>query len=155
MFTLFTVVDNVRLVGGTSNCIGTLEMQHQGEWRPVDGGFHWNLKSSSVVCRQLDCGSAVSTERSSGFTQEPVWRITPYCAGSEHSLSDCVIMETSHTTRKGLITGRPTVTCSGNSTMTCTTKPIFSVSRLICLSVYRLIYGPSIPSVTLSVCMSL
>ena len=128
MYAVSTVVDDVRLVGGTSSCTGTLEMQHQGEWRAVDAGFHWNLKSSSVVCRQLDCGSAVSTERSSGFTQEPVWRITPYCAGSEHSLSDCVIMETSHSTQKALITGRPTVNCSGNSTMTYSTTPVFTVS---------------------------
>ena len=109
------MVDDIRLVGGTSNCTGILEIKHQGEWRPVDGGFHWNLKSSSVVCRQLDCGSAVSTERSSGFTHEPVWRITPYCVGSESSLSDCAIMETSHITQKGLITGKPTVICSGNT----------------------------------------
>ena len=88
---------------------------HRYTWRPVDGGFHWNLKASSAVCKQLDCGSAVSTERSVWFTREPVWRITPYCAGSESSLSDCVLMETSHTTRKGLVTGRPTVICSGNS----------------------------------------
>ena len=115
LFLLYTVVDDVRLVGGTSNCIGKLEIQHQREWRPVDGGFHWNLKASSAVCRHLNCGSAVSTERSVWFTSEPVWRITPYCSGSESSLSDCVINETSHTTRKGLITGRPTVICSGNS----------------------------------------
>ena len=108
----------VRLVqGGTSKCNGTLEMQHQGEWRPADGD-DWNLKSSAVVCRQLDCGSVVSTQRSAWFTREPVWRVTPYCAGSESSLGDCVTVETSHTTRKGLITGRPTVTCSGNSAMT-------------------------------------
>ena len=111
---LCTEPDDVRLVGGSSNCSGVLEINHQGEWRSVDGGFHWNLKSSSVVCRQLNCGSAVSTERSSAFTQQPVWRITPYCVGSETSLSDCVIME-NHITRKGLITGKPTVNCSGNT----------------------------------------
>ena len=131
------MVDDVRLVGGTSNCNGTLEMKYLGEWRPVDGGFHWNLKSSSVVCRQLDCGSAVSTERRSWFTHDPVWRITPYCAGSESSLSDCVVMETNHSTRKGLITGRPTVICSGNSTMLNDTNhfSLFSVCLSVCLSV--------------------
>ena len=112
---LCTESDDVRLVGGASHCAGRLEMKHQGEWRPVDGWSDWNLTSTSVVCRQLDCGSAVSTERSVWFTNTSVWRITPYCAGSESSLSDCVINETSHTARKGLITGRPTVICSGNS----------------------------------------
>ena len=114
-FPVVTVVADVRL-NGTSNCAGTLEIQHQGKWRPADGGFHWDLKASSVVCRQLNCGSAVSTQRSAWFTREPVWTITPYCAGSERSLSDCVVTETSHNARKGLVAGRPTVTCSGNST---------------------------------------
>ena len=77
------------LVGGTSHCTGLLEMKHQGEWRPVDGWSDWNLPSSSVVCRQLDCGSAVSTERSSGATHKPVWRITSACVGSESSLREC------------------------------------------------------------------
>ena len=84
-----TESNNVRLVGGTSTCTGILEMQHQGEWRPVDGWSVWNHQSSSVVCRQLDCGSAVSTERSSGSTHKPAWRITTSCVESESSLKDC------------------------------------------------------------------
>ena len=81
--------DDVRLVGGTSNCTGILEMHHQREWRPADGGSDWNQNSSAVVCRQLDCGSAVSTERSSGSKHQPSWRMTTSCLGSESSLEDC------------------------------------------------------------------
>ena len=76
-------------MGGTSYCPGILEMKHQGEWRPVEGWSDWNQNSSSVVCRQLGCGSAVSTERSSGSTHKPAWRITSPCVGSETSLKDC------------------------------------------------------------------
>ena len=86
---LYTDSRDVMLVGGTSKCIGTLEMKHQGEWRPVDGWSDWNLQSSSVVCRQLECGPAVSTERSSGVTHKPAWRITSPCVGSGSSLGDC------------------------------------------------------------------
>ena len=114
-------------MGGTSNCTGTLEVKHQVEWRPVDGGFHWNMMSSSVVCRQLDCGSAVSTESSHGFTHDPVWRITTYCVGTETLMSDCIIVETSHNTQKGFITGKPTVTCSG--------KTILAVLAIVCVFV--------------------
>ena len=86
---LYTESDHIRLVGGISSCIGILEMKHQTEWRPVDAGPYWTLKSSAVVCRQLDCGSAVSTEIRSGFTRQPVWWITPACVGSESSLREC------------------------------------------------------------------
>ena len=80
---------DVRLVGGTSSCIGTLEMKHQGDQRPVDGQSDWNLKSSSVVCRQLNCGSDVSTQRSPGSTVQPVWWVATDCVGSESSLREC------------------------------------------------------------------
>ena len=83
---LYTDSRDVMLVGGTSKCIGTLEMKHQGEWRPVDGWSDWNHQSSSVVCRQLGCGSAVSTEQRDGSTNQPAWGIHLDCFGSEFSL---------------------------------------------------------------------
>ncbi|XP_054464092.1 scavenger receptor cysteine-rich type 1 protein M130-like [Anoplopoma fimbria] len=54
-----TCSEPVRLVGGDSRCAGTLEVKHQGDWRPVYDPY-WNLKAASVACRELDCGSAVS-----------------------------------------------------------------------------------------------
>ena len=94
-------------MGGTSKCIGILEMKHQGEWRPVDGWSDWNLQSSSVVCRQLDCGSAVSREMTSGSIHDPVWWISSSCFGSETSLSEC------GTKVSGDSTARLEVICSG------------------------------------------
>ncbi|XP_033989094.1 CD5 antigen-like [Trematomus bernacchii] len=49
----------VQLEGGESRCAGDLEVEHQGEWRPV-GDSLWTLKAAGVACRELDCGSAVS-----------------------------------------------------------------------------------------------
>ena len=112
LFTLCFCTD-IRLVGGTSKCAGKLEMQHWGlewglEWRPVDDS-DWTLKSSAVVCRQLDCGSAVSTKRSPGSTNEPVESMEGPCVGSESSLRECGIT-TSYTS-----THRLEVVCSGNT----------------------------------------
>ena len=87
---LCTEPGDVRLVGGSSNCTGRLKMKHQREWRPVHGS-DWTLKSSSVVCRQLDCGSVVSTQRSSSSRQY-VWRMRSSCDGSESSLRECGTM---------------------------------------------------------------
>ena len=107
---LGTESDDVRLVGGASHCTGRLEMKHQGEWRPVDGwsGTKWNQNSSAVVCRQLDCGSAVSINRSLGFTEQPVWVIPSPCVGSESSLREC------GTNGSFYSTNRLEVICSGN-----------------------------------------
>ena len=84
-----TESDDVRLIGGTSHCNGELELKHQGEWRTVDGLSEWNRKLSAVVCRQLNCGNAVSDEETGRGGSHPVWRIISSCVGSESSLTEC------------------------------------------------------------------
>ena len=76
-------------MGGTSNCNGILEMKHQGEWRPVLAWSEWNRMSTSVVCRQLNCGAAVSTAFNSSSKREAGWMIPSSCVGSESSLMEC------------------------------------------------------------------
>ncbi|XP_034000425.1 scavenger receptor cysteine-rich type 1 protein M130-like [Trematomus bernacchii] len=64
----------VQLVGGESRCAGDLEVEHQGEWRPVDDRYSpWTLKAAGVACRELDCGSAVSVGEREEFSKRPVW----------------------------------------------------------------------------------
>ena len=107
---LSTEYDEVRLVGGTNRCNGVLELLHNGEWRS-EGGYEWNLKSESeVVCKQLNCGSAVHTEKSSVATDRDLrsWRFTSSCVGSESSLRECGTLEDIGSS------DRRKVTCSGN-----------------------------------------
>uniref|UniRef100_A0A672YIC5 SRCR domain-containing protein n=1 Tax=Sphaeramia orbicularis TaxID=375764 RepID=A0A672YIC5_9TELE len=81
----------VRLVGQPSRCAGTLEIQHQGHWRPVaDNDKRWDLKSGSAVCQYLDCGSAVSVNRTDNSTRRPVWRVSAPCVKLTSGLRDCV-----------------------------------------------------------------
>ncbi|XP_074497100.1 scavenger receptor cysteine-rich type 1 protein M130-like isoform X2 [Sebastes fasciatus] len=83
--------DDVRLVGGASRCVGRLEMKHKGEWRPVaDDFFKWDLMSAAVVCKQLDCGSVLSTGRRNDSDQRHAWRISSSCRQSESSIRECV-----------------------------------------------------------------
>ncbi|XP_053176339.1 scavenger receptor cysteine-rich type 1 protein M130-like [Scomber japonicus] len=85
-----TCSEPVRLVGGASRCAGTLEVK-QGEWRQLsDYDSSWTLKESAVACRELDCGSAVSTGRRDESSYRPVWRIRPDCLQSGSALRDCV-----------------------------------------------------------------
>uniref|UniRef100_A0A668ABT0 SRCR domain-containing protein n=1 Tax=Myripristis murdjan TaxID=586833 RepID=A0A668ABT0_9TELE len=83
--------DVVRLVGGTNQCAGRLEMKQYGEWKAVDGwDADWNLQSAAAVCRELDCGSAVSTERRRDSSERSGWDIKSSCLQSGSTLRECV-----------------------------------------------------------------
>ncbi|XP_059208677.1 scavenger receptor cysteine-rich type 1 protein M130-like [Centropristis striata] len=90
-----TCSEPVRLVGGDSRCAGPLELKHKGEWRPVSTVYSaWNLKEAAVVCRELDCGSAVSVTRKKNSTYRHVWSIRHDCVLSG-SLRQCAASDTS------------------------------------------------------------
>ncbi|XP_018544225.2 CD5 antigen-like [Lates calcarifer] len=82
-----------KLEGGNHRCGGQLKMKYRREWRAVSVWEYWSewtLQSAAVFCRELDCGSAVSTEgRDGGFPYKSVWLISPDCAQSE-PLSECL-----------------------------------------------------------------
>ncbi|XP_071389013.1 scavenger receptor cysteine-rich type 1 protein M130-like [Centroberyx affinis] len=98
--------DDVRLVGGASRCAGGLEMKQHGDWKPVDNQWFsdWNLKSAALVCRQLDCGSAVSTEKRKDSSLRSVWRIDSSCLQSGSTLRECVSTESASSTSSLQIT---------------------------------------------------
>ncbi|XP_023274760.1 antigen WC1.1-like [Seriola lalandi dorsalis] len=82
-----TCSEPVRLVGEASRCAGTLQV-NRGEWRPVDDDG-WTLKEAAVACRELDCGSAVSTRRGMESSYSSVWKINTDCVHSGFTLRDC------------------------------------------------------------------
>ncbi|XP_036974090.1 scavenger receptor cysteine-rich type 1 protein M130-like isoform X4 [Acanthopagrus latus] len=87
--------DIFQLVGGSSRCAGEIEVKQHGIWRKVhDASAQWNLKTADAVCRQLDCGSAVSTGLIQSLTSIPVWRISSTCLQSGSAISDCVSTKT-------------------------------------------------------------
>ncbi|XP_055362311.1 scavenger receptor cysteine-rich type 1 protein M130-like isoform X5 [Betta splendens] len=88
-----TCSEPIRLVGGDTRCAGRLELKHEGEWRPVDE-FDWTLKDAAVVCRELDCGSAVSILQTQESSEIPVFWINSQCLQSGFALRECVMSST-------------------------------------------------------------
>ncbi|KAF1389823.1 hypothetical protein PFLUV_G00077550 [Perca fluviatilis] len=80
--------ESVRLVGRDSRCRGTLELKHEGEWRPL-GYPVWTLKTAAAACRESDCGSAVSLEEREESSDRSVWRISSVCVESGSALREC------------------------------------------------------------------
>ncbi|XP_030292181.1 CD5 antigen-like [Sparus aurata] len=79
------------LSGGSSRCAGTLEVNHDEDWRPVsDYDSRWTLKEAAVACGELDCGSAVSVGRRNESSDIPVWTIGFDCVQSGSVLNECV-----------------------------------------------------------------
>ncbi|XP_035515401.1 scavenger receptor cysteine-rich type 1 protein M130-like [Morone saxatilis] len=112
IFTL-TIKENnyVRLVDRNSSCAGRLEVEHQKEWRPVSHRHSWGLKEAAVLCRQLKCGSAVSTRKEDKSTEllHITWRFYSDCNGSEHALMDCGAV------KQWLSSSTVEVVCSGKN----------------------------------------
>ncbi|XP_031167355.2 scavenger receptor cysteine-rich type 1 protein M130-like [Sander lucioperca] len=92
-----TCSESVRLVGGASRCAGTLEVKHNGEWRPVGGRYYdWSLKTAAAACRDLDCGSAVSLVQRNESSRRSVWWIRSDCVESGSALRECAASDSSY-----------------------------------------------------------
>ena len=68
------------------------------------------MKHAAVVCRQLDCGSAVSTRGYDGDEDRPVWMYISRCAGTESALRECGDVERGFSSSSVI-----EVICSGNT----------------------------------------
>ncbi|XP_073348352.1 scavenger receptor cysteine-rich domain-containing protein DMBT1-like [Pagrus major] len=80
----------IRLMNGTNRCNGRVELFHDGQWGTVCDN-KWGMQEASVVCRQLNCGNALSVKYNAFFGRgrDQVWLDNVECSGHEKSLADC------------------------------------------------------------------
>ncbi|XP_071844631.1 uncharacterized protein [Apostichopus japonicus] len=84
------VIENIRLVDGSTSNIGRVEVMVNGEWGTVCDDF-WDINDAQVVCRQLGFTGAI-TERGYAYFGEGsgrTWLDNVECIGTEGTLQDC------------------------------------------------------------------
>lgn len=69
-----------------------MELQVQGPWAPLCAA-HWDLADATVLCHQLDCGSAVAAPPGGHFGggASALWRDEVHCVGTEPYLWNCAL----------------------------------------------------------------
>ncbi|KAM9703287.1 scavenger receptor cysteine-rich domain-containing protein DMBT1-like isoform 1-T2 [Menidia menidia] len=79
-----------RLVNGTNQCSGRVEVFYEGQWGTVCDD-RWGLQEAAVVCRELNCGNALTVKYKAFFGRghDQVWLDDIDCTGHEKSLADC------------------------------------------------------------------
>ncbi|XP_030851606.1 deleted in malignant brain tumors 1 protein-like [Strongylocentrotus purpuratus] len=86
--TTYPLNTNIRLVNGSNNAEGRVEIFYGGSWMTVCDK-NWDLLAARVVCRMLGFDGALDATRSASFGQGSGGILYVKCFGTEDSLADC------------------------------------------------------------------
>uniref|UniRef100_A0A8C9W8L0 Uncharacterized protein n=1 Tax=Scleropages formosus TaxID=113540 RepID=A0A8C9W8L0_SCLFO len=105
-YSTLTCSGNVRLVNGSNECGGRVELLYSSQWVSLyDTG--WTTQQSNLVCSQLGCGPAVAT----GSGETPGSALQALCSGAESALQSCSFQSCSSCAANN--SRSVTVVCSG------------------------------------------
>ena len=80
----------LRVVGTDSQCVGRVEVLHDGQWGTVCDDL-WDMNDAQVACRQLGCGAALAAPGWAfyGRGNGAIHLDNLQCRGDETSLTEC------------------------------------------------------------------
>ena len=84
------IIIAVRLVNGSTQYEGRVEVYYNGEWGTVcDNG--WHLNDAQVVCNELGVGRAIAAVHDAFYGQgsDKIWLTDVTCIGTELSIRNC------------------------------------------------------------------
>eukprot|EP00057_Strongylocentrotus_purpuratus_P011993 XP_011666467.1 PREDICTED: deleted in malignant brain tumors 1 protein-like [Strongylocentrotus purpuratus] len=81
----------VRLVNGSNDAEGRVEVMYEGSWGTICDNGWWDLRDARVVCRMLGFDGALDAPGSARFGQSSgrILLIFVGCEGTEDNLADC------------------------------------------------------------------
>ena len=81
----------VRLVGGSNDLEGTVEVKYNGTWGTICSNVKWNILAADVVCKTLGYKRAVASPRDGHFGSGsgPNILSNVYCKGTENNIGHC------------------------------------------------------------------
>ncbi|XP_073726208.1 CD5 antigen-like [Misgurnus anguillicaudatus] len=101
---------DVKLVNGSSQCDGRLQVLYNNRWGAVCYAG-WGPEEAAVVCKELGCGQVIQTNSYLAPSNEPIWMNNVTCIGNESTVRDCPFggWGASNSCKNGLYAG---VVCS-------------------------------------------